>query len=40
MSVFKRGEKWCIGYSLNGRWVRKIIGTSKKIAELAEKKLN
>lgn len=39
MSVFKRGEKWCIGYSLNGRWVRKSIGTSKKIAELAEKEI-
>ena len=37
MSVFKRGDKWCIGYSLNGRWVRKTISTSKKLAELAEK---
>ena len=37
MSVFKRGGKWCIGYSLNGRWVRKTIGASKKLAELTEK---
>ncbi|MGB3478410.1 MAG: site-specific integrase [bacterium] len=37
MSVFKRSNKWCIGYSLNGRWVRKIIGSSKKVAELAER---
>ncbi|MBE0433086.1 site-specific integrase [candidate division WOR-3 bacterium] len=39
MSVFKRGGKWCIGYSLNDRWVRKTIGTSKKLAELAEKEI-
>ena len=39
MSVFKRGNRWCIGYSLNGRWVRKTIGTSKKLAELAEKEI-
>jgi len=37
MSVFKKGNKYGIGYSLNGRWVRKIIGTSKRLAELAEK---
>ncbi|MGB3479915.1 MAG: tyrosine-type recombinase/integrase [bacterium] len=40
MSVFRRDNKWCIGYSLNGRWVRKTIGTSKKLAVLAEKKIN
>ena len=39
MSVFKRGNKWCIGYSLNGRWVRKMIGSSKKLAELTEKEI-
>ena len=39
MSVFKRGNQWCIGYSRNGKWVRKTIGTSKKLAELAEKKI-
>lgn len=39
MSVSKRGGKWCIGYSHNGRWVRKTIGTSKKLAVLVEKKI-
>lgn len=39
MSVFRRGNNWCIGYSLNGRWVRKMIGPSKKLAELTEKEI-
>jgi integrase len=39
MSVFKRGNQWCIGYSRNGKWMRKAIGTSKKLAMLAEKKI-
>jgi integrase len=37
MSVFKRGSMWCIGYSQNGKWVRKTISTSKHVAMLAEK---
>jgi integrase len=39
MSVFKRGANWGIGYSLNGEWVRKMIGPSKKMAEQAERKI-
>jgi integrase len=39
MSVFRRGGKWYIGYSHNGRWVRKSIGTSKKLAETVEKEI-
>jgi len=39
MSVRKRGNTYYIGYSLNGRWVRKAIGPSKKLAMLAEKKI-
>jgi integrase len=39
MSVFKKGNNHGVGYSLNGRWKRVMIGPSKRVAELAEKKI-
>lgn len=40
MSVYQRGKKWGVGYSLpNGKWKREIIGTSKRQAEEYERKI-
>ena len=35
MGVYQRGRVWYIDYFLNGRRVRKAVGTSKKVAVLA-----
>lgn len=39
MRVYQRNRVWYIDYSFNGRRVRKAVGTSKKMAELALKEI-
>ena len=39
MRIYQRGRVWYIDYSFNGRRVQKKVSTSKKIAELALKKI-
>ncbi len=39
MRSYERGQVWYIDYSFNGRRVRKKVGTSKKMAELALKEI-
>ncbi|MFH1687743.1 MAG: hypothetical protein ABIE70_09510, partial [bacterium] len=34
-SIYKRGKKWYIDLTVDGRRIRKAVGTSKKLAELA-----
>jgi len=34
-AIFKRGKVWYVDIRVNGRRVRKRVGTSKRIAELA-----
>ena len=36
---YQRGRIWYIDYSLNNQRVRKSVGTSKKMAELALKEI-
>jgi len=38
-SIYKRGRVWYISYYINGKRVRKRVGTSKKLAELARKEV-
>ncbi len=35
--IYKRGKQWCIDIRVKGRRIRRKVGTSKKIAELALK---
>lgn len=37
MRTYQRGNKWYVDYSLSGQRVRKAVGTSRKMAELALK---
>lgn len=39
MRTYQRKGVWCIDYSFNGKRVRKRVGTSKKMAELALKEV-
>src|SRR5438445_3200555 len=32
-TVYKRGNSWCVGFTVNGRRVRETVGPNKKIAE-------
>jgi len=32
-TVYKRGNSWCVGFTMNGRRVRETVGPSKKVAE-------
>jgi len=38
-SIYKRGRVWYISYYVNGRRIRKKVGTSKKLAELVQKEV-
>jgi len=38
-SLYKRSKTWYIDYRVNGKRVRKRIGPSKKVAELALKEV-
>jgi len=38
-SIYKRGKKWYIDLTVSSRRIRKAVGTSKKLAELAVKDL-
>jgi len=32
-TIYKRGNSWCVGFTMNGRRVRETVGPNKKIAE-------
>src|SRR5438445_10283897 len=32
-TIYKRGNSWCVGFSVNGRRVRETVGSNKKVAE-------
>ena len=32
-TIYKRGNSWCVGFTMNGRRVRETVGPSKKVAE-------
>src|SRR2546425_1662664 len=32
-TIYKRGNSWCVGFTVNGRRVRETVGPNKKIAE-------
>ena len=38
-SIYKRGRVWYLSYYVNGKRVRKRVGTSKKLAEIARKEI-
>jgi len=38
-SIYKRGRVWYVSYYVNGKRVRKRVGTSKKLAEIARKEI-
>jgi len=38
-SIYKRGRVWYVSYYVNGKRIRKRIGTSKKLAELFQKEI-
>jgi len=32
-TIYKRGNSWCVGFTVNGRRVRETVGPNKKIAQ-------
>ena len=32
-TIYRRGQSWCVGFTVNGRRVRETVGPNKKIAE-------
>src|SRR5438034_4112571 len=32
-TIYKRGNSWCVGFTVNGRRVRETVGPNKKVAE-------
>src|SRR6266550_2034337 len=32
-TIYKRGNSWCVGFTMNGRRVRETVGPNKKIAQ-------
>jgi len=32
-TIYKRGNSWCVGFTVNGRRVRETVGSNKKVAE-------
>jgi len=32
-TIYKRGNSWCVGFTMNGRRVRETVGPNKKVAE-------
>jgi len=38
-SIYKRGRVWYVSYYINGKRIRKRVGTSKKLAELFQKEI-
>src|SRR5437870_294727 len=32
-TIYKRGNSWCVGFTVNGRRVRETVGLNKKVAE-------
>jgi integrase len=32
-TIYKRGNSWCVGFTVNGRRVRETVGPSKRVAE-------
>src|SRR5438132_10790968 len=32
-TIYRRGNSWCVGFTVNGRRVRETVGPNKKIAE-------
>src|SRR5437879_3551894 len=32
-TIYRRGQSWCVGFTVNGRRVRETVGPNKRIAE-------
>src|SRR6266550_7942722 len=32
-TIYRRGNSWCVGFTMNGRRVRETVGPNKKVAE-------
>src|SRR2546428_4572014 len=32
-TIYRRGQSWCVGFTMNGRRVRETVGPNKKVAE-------
>src|SRR5438105_15367242 len=32
-TIYRRGQSWCVGFTVNGRRVRETVGPNKKIAQ-------
>src|SRR5438128_11540077 len=32
-TIYRRGNSWCVGFTVNGRRVRETVGPNKKIAQ-------
>src|SRR5438067_11143482 len=32
-TIYKRGNSWCVGFTVNGRRVRETVGPNKQVAE-------